>query len=676
MKALRFTFIFITICLLLLTTSCQETDHTDHTDNKSIINFLSSYNKQQDTPEQKKQADSVGNLILSQENTQSNRKLLSDYIEKTKAGLYYVNELQKRSLAKNDIKYLGQSHFHRAKEFDRTFAKDSSLYNYTKSEMLFRHSKDTVNLNLALTYKAIILVNNRLYEEAETSILEAMSLSKDNTLSTTLYTQNLMLGSILTGLGQYTQAEQNIKKAIDYLLSPASDPYYPPYLKQLNLASAQNSLVRNHIANNDLDNALQLVNTILQNPAILELKNNYEELIYAISLQSLALINLEKGNLEKVEQHINTSIDLLKKNKALDEQKFSQTILARYLLKTNQKEKAYALLQDIITHARQENLLYQEKEALAIVLKSTSQNTNEIFNRFEQVTQLINKDANSLHNTFARIKLETDELLQQNHTLTKQKQWITSTFLFILLMSTLLFSYFFFRQKNKQLKTVQVLQKDTEKYYDSILQIQNELSLARNLERKKIGQDLHDSITNKVFITRFLLEQISPQDFENKRSDLIKEIQEIETNIRSVSHALAKDNVFTSNSFCLLLRDLVLLQNRNNKTDFTFEMQEDLDLDLESLDTKTKIHIYRIVQEALQNVQKYAQASTCKVEIKKVNYKIILSVTDNGIGFKVAQNSLGIGLSNIKARTRLINGKFEIQSVLKQGTTLQITFTI
>ncbi|MHC5202120.1 tetratricopeptide repeat-containing sensor histidine kinase [Myroides sp. LJL119] len=674
MRALKlaFTYIIFFTSTLLLTTSCQLFKKDTQLDNKPIVEFLSSYKRQQATPQEKQKADSIGQLVLQRENTLKNRELLATYIQHVSPDLPYIDELETRSKKHNDLTHLGLSHFYRAKHFEKTFSKDSSLYNYTKAEMLFRHTNDTLNLSQTLTFKGIVLVNNRIFEEAETTIIQAMSLTNHVKNSNLLYTQNLMLGATFSGLGQYDKAEQQIQKAIAYLNSPESDAAYPPYLKQLNLLSAQNSLTRNYLESKEFNKAYDLIEQVQSNAAIQDQKNYYEQIIYAISLQSLANINLQVNKLKNIEKDIKQSIFLLNKNNAQDEEQFSQIILAKYFLKTNQKQKAIDLLQNIISHAKQEKLLFQEKQALAVLLQATSDNTSEIFNRFQQITDLISQDANSMHNTFARIKLETDDLLKENRTLAKQKRWITTTSLFVLLMTSLLFSFFFVRQKNKQLKTVELLQKDTEKYYDSILQIQSELSQARNLERKKIGQDLHDGIMNKIFITRFLLEQMSNEDFQTKKQDLVKEFQEIEKNIRNVSHVLAKDNVFSTNSFCSLLSDLVDLQNRNNKTQFTFEIQNGVDL--EKLDTKAKIHIYRIVQEALQNVQKYAKATKSEVCFKESDNKIALSITDNGIGFEVGQNTTGIGLSNIRARASFIKAQCEIQSAPGKGTRIQILF--
>jgi signal transduction histidine kinase len=84
--------------------------------------------------------------------------------------------------------------------------------------------------------------------------------------------------------------------------------------------------------------------------------------------------------------------------------------------------------------------------------------------------------------------------------------------------------------------------------------------------------------------------------------------------------------------------------------------------------------LYRILQESLQNINKYAKASTIKVEFKKDKKgNLILNIADDGIGFEVDKKSKGIGLKNIVTRTHESEGTIEIKSTLNKGTQIKIT---
>ena len=89
-----------------------------------------------------------------------------------------------------------------------------------------------------------------------------------------------------------------------------------------------------------------------------------------------------------------------------------------------------------------------------------------------------------------------------------------------------------------------------------------------------------------------------------------------------------------------------------------------------------KINLYRIIQESLQNINKYANASTIKVELKKQENNIILTITDDGVGFNLNLKKKGIGLQNMISRAKECKGEFIVQSKKDQGTTITVSIPI
>jgi signal transduction histidine kinase len=88
--------------------------------------------------------------------------------------------------------------------------------------------------------------------------------------------------------------------------------------------------------------------------------------------------------------------------------------------------------------------------------------------------------------------------------------------------------------------------------------------------------------------------------------------------------------------------------------------------------------LYRIIQEALSNVTKYAEASECKVVIVLRDKQTIdLSIHDNGKGFdKKAIKTHGIGLRNMKERAEKVHSNLIITTQLGVGTQIQCSFKI
>jgi signal transduction histidine kinase len=90
------------------------------------------------------------------------------------------------------------------------------------------------------------------------------------------------------------------------------------------------------------------------------------------------------------------------------------------------------------------------------------------------------------------------------------------------------------------------------------------------------------------------------------------------------------------------------------------------------LNAKFETYIYRIAQEALNNVIKHAEASEVSIELTELNNQLIFSVKDNGIGMSTTSHFGGNGLNNMKDRAALLFGKLEIISELGRGTEVRL----
>lgn len=92
--------------------------------------------------------------------------------------------------------------------------------------------------------------------------------------------------------------------------------------------------------------------------------------------------------------------------------------------------------------------------------------------------------------------------------------------------------------------------------------------------------------------------------------------------------------------------------------------------------TRLKLTLYRILQESLQNINKYANAKHITVELKKEDEHILLKITDDGTGFDVNTKKKGIGLQNMQSRVDECEGVFEIKSKKEKELPLQFLFPL
>lgn len=94
------------------------------------------------------------------------------------------------------------------------------------------------------------------------------------------------------------------------------------------------------------------------------------------------------------------------------------------------------------------------------------------------------------------------------------------------------------------------------------------------------------------------------------------------------------------------------------------------------MDSELHLTVYRIAQEQLTNIIKYAKAGIVHIVLSYKNGIMQLTIEDNGVGFDTNQRTNGIGLTNIGSRAAILGGSVEIKSELHKGTTLTVFFPV
>lgn len=194
-------------------------------------------------------------------------------------------------------------------------------------------------------------------------------------------------------------------------------------------------------------------------------------------------------------------------------------------------------------------------------------------------------------------------------------------------------------------------------------------------ERKRIATELHDSIGQELMIikNRAVLglnnlrnrKNIEEQlhEISNAASQALQEIREITYHLRP--YQLDKLG---------LSKAIESIINRAEKTT-TIEFKCDIDPIDNSVPKEMEIHVYRILQECVNNIVKHSKATTAKVRIKRWHNRLNIDVEDNGTGFNTApdKHDAGIGILGIKERVKLIGGTMRIESNVGSGTRVLIT---
>ena len=245
------------------------------------------------------------------------------------------------------------------------------------------------------------------------------------------------------------------------------------------------------------------------------------------------------------------------------------------------------------------------------------------------------------------------------------------------LLGLLLFVIKAQKAKNRELLFKQEQQKVNEEIYNLMISQQSTIETNRVIEKKRVAQELHDGVLGRMFGVRMNLDGLNRFNDEiavNQRNSYLSELKNIEQDIREISHDLNREKSELINNFVAIVNNLFEDQKKTFKPKLIATIDSAIKWEL--LSNAVKINLYRIIQESLQNINKYANANTIKVELKKKEDNLFLAISDDGIGFNVRKAKSGIGLQNIQSRTNECNGTVDIKSKNGEGTTVTILVPI
>jgi PAS domain S-box-containing protein len=203
----------------------------------------------------------------------------------------------------------------------------------------------------------------------------------------------------------------------------------------------------------------------------------------------------------------------------------------------------------------------------------------------------------------------------------------------------------------------------------SIIQAQEE-------ERIEIGSELHDNVCQILASSNIRLSMLS--EFVGKQGleyfSQSKNMINLALNeIRNLSHRLAPV-FYELSSFNELVENL--LNDFSFTEEVTISLLIDDEINYQSLQKDLQLNLFRILQEQLRNIYKYAQAKTLSITMEMKNNQLILIITDDGIGFDVTTVRKGIGLANIQRRVEMFAGSYRIETAPGKGCQLEIIIPI
>lgn len=196
---------------------------------------------------------------------------------------------------------------------------------------------------------------------------------------------------------------------------------------------------------------------------------------------------------------------------------------------------------------------------------------------------------------------------------------------------------------------------------------------AKESEHKRLAKELHDGVGQSLFTVSVALQAVESFIKDNPKlstyiNEVQQELQRVMNDVNAYSHQLRPHS----------LDQLGLKPTVQMMIDNIMKSMPSLTIDfitdgIDRCEPVVEINLYRVIQEALHNVVKYAQANHVQIRIVMDETHIYMDISDNGIGFdKKALKSAGLGLQHMEERIDLLGGTFEIHSKLEHGTTIDI----
>jgi signal transduction histidine kinase len=206
----------------------------------------------------------------------------------------------------------------------------------------------------------------------------------------------------------------------------------------------------------------------------------------------------------------------------------------------------------------------------------------------------------------------------------------------------------------------------------------NKVVTAQEEERKRISHELHDQIgqlLTALLIQLQLLERDLDEPSLRDRVEMLKQLaEEISIHLHHIAWELRPPALDELGLLAALER---VTEEWSGRFNIPCEFEVDGAFDSE-FEPEVAIGVLRIVQEALTNIAKHAKASRARVSVQQENGELLVTVEDNGVGFKVKEvmrhpdENRRLGLLGMMERAAMLSGKLDIESKPGKGTKVQL----
>ena len=590
------------------------------------------------------------------------------------SALYYGQKALKEAKILNQDKSISESYNSLGNVYQATSMTDSAIYYHKKSLHLKVKNKDSLGIADTYTNLGIISDERGNYLKALEFYFEALKIYEKKSLNfqqipavlvnigivykkqkkydkvleyyqkaLKIYVENnYQVGvTIITGnIGAVLLKQNKNKESIKYSLQARkfySDLGYQRYTTYMdvNIAEAEYNL-------KNYSKSIQLyINSV---KSFSNDKNLYELSNAKIGL-SKSYISVNK--FEQAKKHLSEAFVISKKNKFKEFEVKALKIISEVNFKLKSYKDAY----------KYEQLYHTKKNSL--FEKTKVKDINELLVKYESSEKE------------KEISLQKEQLLEQELAIKTKSLYALLLGAGFIILGILSIGFY----RKNQFKRKQLQKEIDLKDALSTIKTQNRLQE----QRLRISRDLHDNIGSQLtFIISSLdnLKYIS-KDANEKLKDKLSNISSFTGDtiheLRDTIWAMNKTEISVEDLHARILSFIEKAKVATEKT--TFKITENIDKNA-NFSSLVGMNIFRVIQEAINNSIKYANASKIEINLTKKDNNFKAIVKDNGTGFDIKTVDLGNGLSNMEKRMSEINGTVNINSQLEKGTKISISISL
>ena len=213
------------------------------------------------------------------------------------------------------------------------------------------------------------------------------------------------------------------------------------------------------------------------------------------------------------------------------------------------------------------------------------------------------------------------------------------------------------RRRRQAERELRGSQQDLMRSYERIRDIGGRLLTAQEAERARIARELHDDISQQIALLGLALSNAG------SAADARARLSSLAQSVRELSHHLHPASL----QYLGLVGALAALRDEHVRSGRSVHFAHN-DVP-ESLSPELSLCLFRVAQETVQNAAKHSNASQVSVELSRIHDALVMTVTDDGVGFDVEKaRGKGLGLLSIRERVEASGGTVSIESHPDRGT--------